>query len=721
MHRDDRHLGAADAALDRAFSDQATPEVALDLGELRLAVFSDQRKGAGAELDAFRRCEGAYAAALGYYLEMGYDLLLLGDAEDLWEEAPQAVVDAYRATLELEGEFQRAGRYTRLWGDRDARWRHPRAVAHHLEPLLPELQVHAAFKVRVRSAERTLGILFFVHGHQADEGDLPWSWVARLALRHGPRPLARRLLSRVATAATDDAMRARHDQAIARWACWHPARPVVIAGHTQRPVFIDNTPRSTASERSLKELNDDLVSLRASEIAEPQALGHVRAELEFRLAEERRPVNATPPVDPPCYLNPGGCASPTGEVTGLELAEGEVRLVRWPDKDNRPEREVLRRADLGAVLAAARVDRHAEALADRRFTPNRFLVTAVVIAAFVLGFLPLVAIAGSPLRTLLPAGVVWTASAAWRLRNITVRRRRIPTRDELSLAVLSAAFPASLTAGIALVGYGVAFAVTRLISGAAEPGGVAPVDTAVGLSFALGLMLAPTAATSTARQLYPERSGELPAFAGLLANRKLRTWIIGVCGLILALATAAVALRGTVWGIVFAILLAVVVLPSSATIFMGTRTTLAPQVAQAVDRLSTTLRHGGYTVVPAPQTGDSAVDPLLSAVDLLAYDDAQALAVKIEVGGRERSNVGAVDVAALPAATAALGPVVNRLRGRPGSVQAVLALDGADATPDLIAFCQRFSVRLVHIAVDGWESEVVSADLAGAGDRKRVT
>ena len=35
---------------------------------------------------------------------------------------------------------------------------------------------------------------------------------------------------------------------------------------------------------------------------------------------------------------------------GLEIAEGELRLVRWPDRARRPRRVILRRADLAETL-----------------------------------------------------------------------------------------------------------------------------------------------------------------------------------------------------------------------------------------------------------------------------------------------------------------------------------------------------------------------------------
>ena len=35
-------------------------------------------------------------------------------------------------------------------------------------------------------------------------------------------------------------------------------------------------------------------------------------------------------VAPPCYFNTGCCSFPDGDVTGLEIADRQIRLVRWP-------------------------------------------------------------------------------------------------------------------------------------------------------------------------------------------------------------------------------------------------------------------------------------------------------------------------------------------------------------------------------------------------------
>ncbi len=55
----------------------------------------------------------------------------------------------------------------------------------------------------------------------------------------------------------------------------------------------------------------------------------------------------------PSYFNTGCCCFPDGDVTGLEIVNGEIHLVRWPDDNGRPirSRPSLAHARLKEVFA----------------------------------------------------------------------------------------------------------------------------------------------------------------------------------------------------------------------------------------------------------------------------------------------------------------------------------------------------------------------------------
>src|SRR5687768_2941777 len=105
--------------LDQAFGGKQVYRGRLDLQKTPLIVFSDHHRGTKDGADDFWRCEDAYNAALGYYLELGFTLILLGDVEELWEGKPKDVTRCYPQTTKLEKAFFDNGRLLRVFGNHD--------------------------------------------------------------------------------------------------------------------------------------------------------------------------------------------------------------------------------------------------------------------------------------------------------------------------------------------------------------------------------------------------------------------------------------------------------------------------------------------------------------------------------------------------------------------------------------------------------------------------
>ena len=336
-------------ALDRVYASDATEEREVDLDTAKIVVFSDLHKGARDGADDFMRCERAYAAALAYYLEEEFELFVLGDVEELWECTPEEVVREYRDTLKLEAKFHRAKRYERFWGNHDDQWSDSKEVAKHLgdKELFPNLRVRQALKLRVARGGKQVGLLFFVHGHQGTLDSDRYKSVSKLFVRHVWRPAQRRLNMASTTPARDFVLRARHDSAMFNWARAHPDRPVIISGHTHRPVFWDSRP--PAHETSIEELQAELEERRAAG-AEAKELAERHARIEFMRAEARE--KGPPPIEikPPCYFNTGCCSFGDGDITGIEIASGRIRLVRWPDDADEPKLKELVAEPLDRVL-----------------------------------------------------------------------------------------------------------------------------------------------------------------------------------------------------------------------------------------------------------------------------------------------------------------------------------------------------------------------------------
>lgn len=322
---DPKYEAAIKKGLDAAFKRAGKEERRFDPAAQRVAIFSDHHKGVGDQADDFRRCEHAYTSALGYYLEAGYQLFILGDAEELWEERAGPVLERYGDVLELEGEFARRGGVERFWGNHDDHWASNKQVDKHLRPIFGELTVREGLRLKVARAGKPAVTLFFVHGHQGTSESDRFGWVSRLFVRYVWRPLQRKTGFSATTPARSFELRAKHDDAMYKWAGKQHGL-VLFAGHTHRPVFARCVPDPPPT-RKIGELEPAVDQARAG--GDTAAAAALRAELEYKRTSDRRPDVAVR-IAPPCYFNTGCCSFPDGDITGLEIADGEVRLVRWP-------------------------------------------------------------------------------------------------------------------------------------------------------------------------------------------------------------------------------------------------------------------------------------------------------------------------------------------------------------------------------------------------------
>jgi hypothetical protein len=327
-------------------SHKKAPQMELDLDQVKLVIFSDHHKGAGDNADDFRQCEMAYHAAMGYYLTAGFTLVDLGDVEELWENWPQPVLDTYPWTLKLENEFHKEGRYWRFWGNHDDAWGDPKQVPEYLGQFFKDLEVRESLRLSVKKGTNTLGELYFAHGHQGTLDSDRFGWFSRIVVRNIWRPIQRFTNIRTATPATNWKLRNRHDIAMYNWAAERQGI-ILIAGHTHHPVFPTRDRRARLT-RALEGFQARRSAMPAGDEDMDEldnSMAETRAALEFVRAQEQRL-----PMDKPCYLNAGACSFSNGKVTGIEIVNGQIRLVTWPNEKAEPKPQVLDSADLETLM-----------------------------------------------------------------------------------------------------------------------------------------------------------------------------------------------------------------------------------------------------------------------------------------------------------------------------------------------------------------------------------
>ena len=326
-----------DTALDRAV------RRSWDSREDRVVVFSDLHRGQGDSADDFRNCAETYRRALAFYLGAGYRLVVLGDAEELWEGWPRKVLPTYREILETESRFHTAAgeRFIKIWGNHDDLWQYPNQVAKFLSPIFGKIEVPEGLLVTVTADGAAIGKIFLVHGHQGTGSSDRWGGISRHFVRWIWRPIQRLYKVSLNTPATDFEIRSKHDRAMYEWAA-NRNDLVLIAGHTHNPVFV-----SIPHVATLERVQDHL----CEKPDHDDASRHLDREIGWARTEAdcRRPSAGG--RDRSCYFNSGCCCFSNGDITGIELAGGEIRLVLWTAEPMDPSLRILERRPLQAVFA----------------------------------------------------------------------------------------------------------------------------------------------------------------------------------------------------------------------------------------------------------------------------------------------------------------------------------------------------------------------------------
>ncbi len=337
-----------------------------ELSQLRLILFSDLHKGKRTHrgkpdrADDFLPCELVYLAALDHYWQAGFELFLVGDVEELLKESPGPVIEAYKNVLDVEKQFAKAQRYARFVGNHDEMWYDATEVQTHLGDYLAGARIMEGLRLEVNDRGQRLGELFIVHGHQGTLDADRWHHLTAPLVRCIVRPLQRLFDFPSSTPSNNFRLRRKHEKAMYAYAKSRPGQ-VLIAGHTHHPVWIGMGMRETLMDlatmhtqslgvrppRSIKQAIASYQKVLQAEAAQP-----VPVDLRWIQKQVRESIDLG--GEKPCYFNSGCCSyRDHALITGLEIADEEIRLVMW-HKPKSPQRmEVFPPEKLRDVLANA--------------------------------------------------------------------------------------------------------------------------------------------------------------------------------------------------------------------------------------------------------------------------------------------------------------------------------------------------------------------------------
>lgn len=325
-------------SLIRAGKTDSGVRVPLDMNSGKFIIFSDQHKGTRDDADDFAIAEKNYSTALNHYFDNGFSFINLGDCEELWENTPDAVMKKNGAVLSLEARFLADNRYYRIFGNHDLEWKFPFQQALYLRKVFgPALKVYEGVELVTNYKEKEWSV-FLAHGHQGDkrsDGNPFSTWVVAAIWT----PIQRFLNINVNTTADSFELVDAHNIIMYNWSA-EQQRLVFISGHTHKPVF--------ASYDHIDLLNIQIQQ--AKEAGDSAASTHYETELK-RYEAEYAGKKMVKTMAYPSYFNSGCCCFDDGDVTGIEIEGGYIRLVKWlTDPDGKSIRKLLEESPLSYIF-----------------------------------------------------------------------------------------------------------------------------------------------------------------------------------------------------------------------------------------------------------------------------------------------------------------------------------------------------------------------------------
>jgi len=299
----------------------------------KFIIFSDQHKGKRNGADDFMQCESNYLQALQYYNEQDFCFINLGDSEELRENSIWQVKKKNKETFEAERKFIAKGKHVKIFGNHDLFWDNDPLAWWHLKDIYGE-KVKVYEGVVLQSANYSPLTIFLTHGHQGD-AQSDGNWFSKFFVANIWAPLQAFLRINPNTPAYDAEKKTLHNNIMYEWAS-EQKDILLVTGHTHQPVF--------ASLTHLERLYKDFqLAVHEKDAAKEE---EIRKEIRKR-EKEFAAVSVDYMSMKPSYFNTGCCCFSDGDITGIEIADGCIRLIKWSEKKNR---EVLEEMDIRNMI-----------------------------------------------------------------------------------------------------------------------------------------------------------------------------------------------------------------------------------------------------------------------------------------------------------------------------------------------------------------------------------
>ncbi len=311
----------------------------LNLNEInqRIIIFSDQHRGARNGADNFAVCENSYLTALDYYNKEKFYYVNLGDCEELWENTLFTIVKYNETVFEKEKLFISRDAYCKVFGNHDLFWDNDPLVPVWLKKIYGKvIRIYTGVLIRVDFSMGKHLNIFCTHGHQGDkqsDGNAFSKWFVSYVWG----PLQNFLEINTNNPSANDNLKTLHNMYMYDWSAAQE-NTVLVTGHTHQPVFNSLT--------HLERLYQQLKKARTLNDADAQK--KIEAEIPRRKREYDF-VNQSFDTMRPTYFNSGCCCFEDGTITGIEISDGFIRLIKWSLVNGKPERAVAEEEKLESL------------------------------------------------------------------------------------------------------------------------------------------------------------------------------------------------------------------------------------------------------------------------------------------------------------------------------------------------------------------------------------
>lgn len=313
------------------------PLISFDIDHDKFIIFSDQHKGAKDGADDFMLCEPNYLSALDHYNANNFFFISLGDSDELWENRWPSVRKNNTASFELEKKFIERNAFIKIFGNHDLAWSTDITTGFEMEKIYDQkISVYEGLILQSKIKGHSFSI-FLTHGHQGD-AQSDGNWFSKFFVAHIWAPLQAFLKVNPNTPAYNATKKTLHNRIMYEWSA-KQKNTLLITGHTHQPVFES----LTHLERLYRSL------LEAQEKKDTDKTEEIKKEIKLR---EPQFTSVSPDYlkMKPTYFNSGCCCFSDGDITGLEIENGAIRLIKWTLVDDQPKRCVLEETSLKGLL-----------------------------------------------------------------------------------------------------------------------------------------------------------------------------------------------------------------------------------------------------------------------------------------------------------------------------------------------------------------------------------